>query len=107
MKTIIIPQKMSGTGSIHDIASNLYDIKIPLRGDCQYAVGTAAYYNLDWTTHLTMDAAVRRARSLSRQGYHPTILGADEIVYDQYGQFLQTAAEDGYDGYTVFIVETD
>jgi len=42
--TVTIPQKMSGTGTIYDISSNLYDRDIVFGDDDQYAVVLAAYY---------------------------------------------------------------
>jgi hypothetical protein len=86
MTTIRIPQKPSNTGSIHDINSDMYDIDIRMRGGCKYAVGTAAYYNITWTTHRTLDAALRAARRLRRiGGYNAAILGSDGTAYDGYG----------------------
>ena len=57
MPTIIIPAKMSGTGTIHDLESDLQDrkIKIPTGG---YAVVLAAYYGGGTTTHRTWDATL-------------------------------------------------
>lgn len=44
MKVYIIPQKMSGTGNIHDIASQHYDREIKFRKGCKYAIVWASYY---------------------------------------------------------------
>ena len=41
MKTYTIPQKMSGTGTIHDIASQHYDREIRFRKGCEYAISFA------------------------------------------------------------------
>jgi hypothetical protein len=83
---IVIPQKMSGTGSIHDVNSDQFDIEIALRNGCKFAVGVAAYYNVDWTTHKTMETARRRASALSALGYTPYILSAEDgRTYDRHG----------------------
>jgi len=42
--TIIIEQKMSGTGTIHDLASQNFDRHIEFGDDDQFAIVLAAYY---------------------------------------------------------------
>ena len=44
MTTVIIPQKMSGTGTIHDIASQHHDRVIEFEDGNEYAVVLADYY---------------------------------------------------------------
>jgi hypothetical protein len=44
MATYTIPAKMSGTGTIHDIASQFCDREIDFGEDGQYAVVLASYY---------------------------------------------------------------
>lgn len=61
--TKTIPQKMSGTGSIHDVASDLYDRDIIFAPGCTYAVVLAAYYGgKGYTTHRTPEAAIAASR---------------------------------------------
>lgn len=65
MITYTIEQKMSGTGSIHDIASDQYDREIKFRTGTKYAVVLASYYGDHYTTHKTEAAAIRAARRQS------------------------------------------
>lgn len=85
----VIPQKMSGTGSIHDIASDLFDREIAGRGS--YAVVLASYYGgKGYTTHMTQEAAARQAGKLSRQGYSYEIIDGDGNYYtNYYGERLE------------------
>ena len=65
MKTFIIPQKMSNTGSIHDIASDLYDREIKFPAGSRYAVVLASYYGgKGYTTHRTADGAIYKCKQL-------------------------------------------
>lgn len=43
-KTITIPAKMSGTGTIHDTASQHFDRDIVFEDGAKYAIVLAAYY---------------------------------------------------------------
>jgi hypothetical protein len=86
MKTYTIPQKMSGTGTIHDIASQHYDRVIRFRGPTCYAVVEAAYYTErgggpGYTTHATEEAAARQSRKLSEQGYSHMIIDTEGRGY--------------------------
>jgi len=70
MTTYTIPQKMSGTGSIHDIASEHFDRDIVFAPGCNYAVVLASYYGgKGYTTHRTAEAAAKAARRLSDWSY--------------------------------------
>lgn len=88
MKTIYaIPQKMSGTGSIHDIASEHYDRDIVFQAGCIYAVVCASYYGgKGYTTHRSEGAAIRASRQLS--DYSHAIIDADGNQYADYGDRL-------------------
>lgn len=44
MTTVTIEQKMSGTGTIHDLASQHFDRHIEFGDDDKYAIVLAAYY---------------------------------------------------------------
>lgn len=83
MKKYTIKQKMSGTGSIHDIASDLYDRVIEFRGRAQYAVVPAAYYGMRHTTHATAQAAIRQSKKIG--DYSHSIIdayGHEMIIYN-------------------------
>lgn len=63
MTTYIIPQKMSNTGSIHDLASDLFDRDIVFGAGCKYAVVLAAYYGgKGYSTHRTEAAAIAASK---------------------------------------------
>lgn len=47
MTIYTIEQKMSGTGTIHDIESDLYDRHLRFRKGVRFAIVFAAYYNRD------------------------------------------------------------
>lgn len=85
-KTITIEKKMSGTGSIYDIASDLEDIEISMDG-FEYAIVTPSYYNARPTRHRSLDAAVAKYRRMS--DLHPTVLDANGVdVTDDIQQFI-------------------
>lgn len=80
MKKVIIPQKMSNTGSIHDIASEHFDREIKFPKGAMYAVVLASYYSGNsYSTHASASATIqadRRNREYSRQ-----IIGVDGWPY--------------------------
>lgn len=77
----VIKKKMSNTGSIHDLASDLYDRAIVGRG--KFAVVLAAYYGgRGYTTHATEEAAIKAAKKLSKQKYSYQIIDAEGNAYD-------------------------
>lgn len=80
MKTYTIDQIMSGTGTIHDIASDQFDRVIRFPAGHKFAVVLAAYYGgKGYTTHKTEQAAIRRANKVSDYSY--TIIDADGNEY--------------------------
>ena len=80
MSTYTIPQKMSGTGSIHDIASENFDREIVFAPGCTYAVVLASYYGgKGYTTHKTAAAAI--AASKANREYSHQILDAAGNIY--------------------------
>ncbi len=80
MQSYIIKQKMSNSGSIHDIASNMYDREIKFNGDTQYAVVLASYYGgKGYTTHCTQESACRMAHK--RRGYSYEIIDTNGRMY--------------------------
>lgn len=65
MKIYTIEQKMSNSGSIHDIASELEDRQIKFPERSKYAVVLAAYYGgKGYTTHRSIDAVLRQAHKV-------------------------------------------
>jgi len=84
MKIYTIEQKMSNSGSIHDIASDMYDREIKFRSGAEYAVVLASYYGgKGYTTHETEIAAINQARKLS--GYSFEIIDSDGTQYADMG----------------------
>ena len=75
MSALNIPQKLSNSGSIHDIASDQFDRRIVFGKGCKYAVILASYYGgKGYTTHKTEAAAVRAYRAT--KGYSRCVLDA-------------------------------
>jgi hypothetical protein len=86
MKTYTIEQKMSNTGSIHDIASDNFDRVIEFRGAAKYAVVLASYYGgKGYTTHTTEESACRQAHKLGKQNYSYEIIDVDGTNYQSNG----------------------
>ncbi len=80
MRRLIIPQKMSNSGSIHDIASDQYDRIVYFRSPTKYVVILAAYYGDIHTTHSTEALAIQAAK---RHGdYSLSIIDYDGVFYD-------------------------
>lgn len=79
--TFTIPQKMSNSGSIHDIASDMFDRDIVFAPGCKFAVVLASYYGVNgYTTHKTAEAAISASRRNSE--YSHRIIDADGNEYD-------------------------
>lgn len=80
MKKVIIPQKQSNTGSIHDIASEYGDREVKFPKGHFYAIVLASYYGgKGYTTHASESAAIQadcRQKEFSRQ-----IIGVDGWPY--------------------------
>lgn len=69
MKTYTIEAKMSGTGTIHDIAGDC-DRVIEFRGKAKYAVILAAYYGgKGYTTHSTEGLVIKAANTVKDYSY--------------------------------------
>ena len=81
MKTVTIPQKMSGTGTIHDVASQHFDREIKFPKGAKYAVVLAAYYGNGrlYTTHRTEEAAVEQSNK--QREYSHMIVDSDDTWY--------------------------
>ena len=96
MKKVIIPQKMSGTGSVHDIASQHFVREIKFPKGARYAVVLASSYGgKGYTTHATESATVqadRRNKEFSRQ-----IVGSDGYWYEIYDDKLIKSGPEHYE----------
>lgn len=69
-KIYTIKAKMSGTGTIHDIASDTHNRDIVFAPGCQYAVVLAAYYGgKGYTTHKTEATTIAQANRLYNYSY--------------------------------------
>lgn len=63
MTIYTIPQKQSGTGNIHDIASDMYDREIRFPKSCIFAVVLSSYYGgKGYTTHKSVEATVAASK---------------------------------------------
>jgi hypothetical protein len=71
---LVITRKMSGTGSVHDLASDQYDRVVLLNKRTQNIVILPAFYNAAPTLHNTFNGALREVKKLVRQGYAPTVI---------------------------------
>ena len=89
MKTYTIPQKMSGTGTIHDLANDMCDREIKLPKGAIYAVVLASYYGgKGYTTHKTEAAAIKQSRDV--RGYSHKIIDCNGQEYiDHYGELIR------------------
>lgn len=89
MTTYTIPQKMSCSGSIHDIASDLYDREIKFTKGCKFAVVLSSYYGgKGYTTHKTEEAAIRASRA--NNDYSHAIIDTYGSQYDvNYDQLVR------------------
>ncbi len=88
MKTVTFPQKMSGTGTIHDTASQHFDRTIEFPSGQNYAVVLAAYYgngNL-YSTHATASAAAKKSRA--QKEYSHVIIDSNGNYYETDGDSL-------------------
>jgi hypothetical protein len=80
MKTVTIPQKMSGTGTIHDTASQNFDREIRFPTGHKYAVVLAAYYGgKGYTTHASAEATIKASRK--NREYSHVIIDSDDNHY--------------------------
>ena len=83
MTTFTIPQKMSNSGSIHDIASDMFDRDIVFAPGCKFAVVLASYYGgKGYTTHKT--AAAAAAESHKQREYSHTVIDTDGKEFAAY-----------------------
>lgn len=69
MKTLVIPKKPSGTGSIHDIESDLEPLYLHFRTGEKFAVVLPAFYNFKPIFCRSKEAAIEKGAKLRREGY--------------------------------------
>lgn len=97
MKTVVIPQVRTGFGSIHMIASTLYDREIRFPKGHKYAVVLASYYGgRGYTTHKTELTAIK-ATKRNREFSH-VIIDSDGRPYD--------IEPDGYTGRDSLVIRS-
>jgi hypothetical protein len=85
--TYTITGKMSGTGTIHDLAAE-YDREIKFRGGTKYAVVLIAYYGHNlYTTHRTAEAAIRESKKQTRGGWEHVIIDSEGAEYKISGYY--------------------
>lgn len=85
MTIYTIPQKQSGTGTIHDIASDMYDRDIRFPKGCIFAVVLASYYGgKGYTTHKSVAATI--AASKREKSSHSIIDARGKEYYVNYNK---------------------
>lgn len=90
MKVYTIEQKMSGTGTIHDIANEHYDREIKFRKGTRYAVVLASYYGgRGYTTHKTPESAAKMSDRQTRDGHSHMVIDHKGDVYTSNGSTLE------------------
>lgn len=91
MKTVTFPQKMSGTGTIHDTSSEHGDRVVRFRKGELYAVVKAAYYGgKGYRTAQTAEQAMRLSKGWAADYSHIIIDSDGNLVtwndlYDSMG----------------------
>ena len=81
MKELVLRQKQSNSGSIHDIESSNFERVIKFAKGCQYAVVIASYYGgKGYTTHKTLGNAIDAYYTGKYKGYGKQIIN-DEGEY--------------------------
>lgn len=87
MKQIVISQKMSGTGTIHDLESEHYERVVRFRGYTRYAIVFAAYYNRKSITTSCPEKAAKLSAKYS--DYSHAVIDSDGNEYTAlYGREL-------------------
>ncbi len=87
-----IPQKMSNSGSVYDIASDQFDREIT--GPGKYAVVLSSYYSgRGYTTHRTEATAAKKSIQLSRGDWSHTIIDNSGTVYAVHPGYFENTLE--------------
>lgn len=88
MKTYVIKQKQSGSGNIHDLASQHYDREIKFKKGTHYAVVLSSFYGGNhYTTHYTAVAAARQSNQTT-ESHH--VIDENGLVYLVNGDYLES-----------------
>ena len=82
MATYTILAKMSGTGTIHDIASQHCDREIDFGEDGEYAIVLASYYGDAGIYYIAKDADEAVQISAREREYSHVIIDAEGNHYD-------------------------
>jgi len=89
MKVYTIKKKMSGTGTIYDIASDQFDLPIKFRKGTKFAVVlSASYGDYRYSTHKTAEAAAKMSDRQARAGYSHAVIDYDGNMYTANGSML-------------------
>jgi hypothetical protein len=89
MLVYTIKKKQSGTGSIHDIASDQFDREICFTSGTRYAVVLASYYGgRGYTTHKTAESAAKMSNRQVRDGYSHVVIDYRGNTYTSNGWTL-------------------
>jgi hypothetical protein len=89
MKVYTIEKKMSGTGTIHDIASEHYNREIKFLDGARFAVVLSSYYGgRGYTTHKTAEAAAKMSDRQARNGYSHVVIDYRGNTYTSNGGTL-------------------
>jgi len=95
MRAVTIAQKMSGTGTIHDLASDQCEIVLVF-DTAESAVVTPAYYN---TNPIYTDADGIKDAMAEMADYSPSIIDRDGCLcmYDDYNGVVGMRGPTGYE----------
>ncbi len=85
----VIPSKMSGTGTIHDFASEHFDREVEFADGAQYALVFASYYNRE-TLYFWNDGDAAEALN-EHKDYTCCLTDANGLLWEYDGE-----DEDGY-----------
>lgn len=78
MKTYIIPQKQSNSGSIHDIASDMRAREIRVPDNATHIIILSSYYGgKGYTTHTDAEAAAKKCKALRKDGTSYQVFSAE------------------------------
>jgi len=88
---VVIKQKMSNTGTIHDLASDMYDRVIDFGNRFNYAVILPSYYGDRFTRHEKFTGVMRQYKKWKDFG-GVTVIDKNGIVFGEiYGRFEKTS----------------
>jgi len=84
--TLILEQKISNSGSIHDLENDYADRDINFAKDCKWAVVLSSYYGgKGYTTHKTERAAILASRAVRKYSHQ---------IVDHFGNYYVPDSED-------------